>query len=162
MAIQNFLNPTEFRFTMNRLPNVEFFVQSVQLPDLSSGATEQATPFKTIYRPGDKLTFGDLTLTCRVDEDMLGYIETWNWLIGITKPESFDQYKTILEGDGLYSDGTLTVMTNGKNPNIQFTFKDMFPTNIGGISLAIDQTDVEPPTMDLTFRYSSFTIKNNL
>ena len=25
--LQNFLNPNEFRFTMSRLPHVEFFVQ---------------------------------------------------------------------------------------------------------------------------------------
>lgn len=154
--LQNFLNPNEFRFTLSRLPNVEFFVQSVVLPDISSTPVEQPTPFKTIYRPADKIEFGDLTLTVLVDENMQSYLETWNWLIALTKPENFEQYSDLVSGDGIYSDATLTVLSSKKNPNIQIRFKDMFPISVGSISLATNATDVNPPVVDMTFRYSSY------
>lgn len=154
--LQNFLNPNEFRFTLSRLPHVEFFVQGIQLPDISSSPIEQPTPFKTIYRPADKIEFGDLTLTVLVDEDMQSYLETWNWLIGLTKPENFEQYANLLAGDGIYSDATLTILSSKKNPNIQITFKDMFPISVGSIALATNQSDVIPPVVDMTFKYSSY------
>lgn len=154
--LQNFLNPNEFRFTLSRLPHVEFFVQGVTLPDISSTPVEQFTPFKTVYRPADKIEFGDLTLTVLVDENMQSYLETWNWLIALTKPENFDQYANLLSGDGIYSDATLTVLSSKKNPNIQITFKDMFPISVGSITLATNQSDVTPPVVDMTFRYSSY------
>ena len=155
--LQNFLNSNEFRFTLSRLPHVEFFVQGVTLPDISSTPVEQFTPFKTVYRPADKIEFGDLTLTVLVDEDMQSYLETWNWLIALTKPENFEQYADLLSGDGIYSDATLTVLSSKKNPNIQITFKDMFPISVGSISLATNQSDVNPPVVDMTFRYSSYS-----
>lgn len=159
MQVQNYLNPVEFRFTIQRLPATKFFVQGATVPSISSGYTEQMTPFKTIYRPGDKVTFDDLTLTVIVDENLDSYIETWNWLTSLTKPENFEQYTNLIEGDGIYSDATLTLMSSGKNPNIEITFKDMFPTSVGSIPLNISTTTVDAPTVDLTFKYSSYTVK---
>ena len=156
--LQNFLNPNEFRFTLSRLPHVEFFVQGVNLPDISSSPVETPTPFKTIYRPADKIEFGDLTLTVLIDENMQSYLETWNWLIALTKPENFEQYADLIGagGDGIYSDATLTLLSSKKNPNVQITFKDMFPISVGSIALATNATDVTPPVVDMTFRYSSY------
>jgi hypothetical protein len=158
MNVQNFLNPVEFKFNIKRLPSTKFYVQGATIPDISSGVTEQFTPFKTIYRPGDKLTFGDLVLTVAVDENLESYVETWNWLNGLTKPEKFDQYANLLSGDGLYSDATLTLVTNAKNPNIEVTFYDMFPISVGQITLNTTSTTVEAPTVDLTFKFSSYKI----
>lgn len=155
----NFLNPVEFHFTVNRLPNVEFYIQSVSLPDISSGFTTQVTPFKTLYSHGDKLEFGDLQMTVIVDENLSSYLDVWQWLIALTKPEGFDQYATLASSDlGLYSDATLTIMNSNKNANIEVRFKDMFPVSVGNIDLATTQTDVTPPTVAMTFKYSSYDI----
>jgi len=159
MQVQNYLNPVEFRFSIHRLPATKFFVQSATLPGVSTGSTEQFTPFKTIYRPGDKITFDDLTLTVAVDENLQSYLETWNWMIGLTKPENFSQYANLIEGDGVYSDATLTLLTSGKNPNIQVMFKDMFPTSLGQIQLNTTNSTIEVPTTDITFKYSSYSIE---
>jgi len=160
MAGTNFLSNIEFRFSLSRLPNVEFFVQSATLPGINSGYTTQPAPQRNIYRHGDKLEFDELQITCVVDEDMQSYIETWNWLIALTKPISFDQYKQIKDSqDGLYSDATLTILNSSKNPKIEVLFKDIFPTNVSGIELDTKATDVEPPTVSLTFRYNTYDIK---
>jgi hypothetical protein len=158
MQLQNYLNPVEFRFTINRLPNTKFFVQSAIVPDMSTGVTEQMTPFKTIYRPGDKITFGEFTITVIADENLDSFIETYNWLIGLTKPESFEQYANLIAGDGLYSDATLTLLSSAKNPNVDIVFYDMFPISIGQIPLNITSSSVDAPTFDITFKYSSYKI----
>jgi len=155
----NFINPVEFRFTIQRLPNVEFYIQGVTLPDISSGYTTQFTPFKTIYHHGDKVEFGDLQMTIVVDEDMTSYLDVWRWLIALTKPEGFEQYNQLSTSDqGLYSDATLTIMNSNKNANIEVTFKDLFPISVGNIDLSTSQTDIAPPTVSLSFKYSSYDI----
>ena len=158
MQGQNFLNPIEFQFEVKRLPNVEFYVQSVNIPDISSGVTTQQTPFKNIYRPGDKVEFGDLQITCAIDENMETYKEVWNWLIALTYPNGFEQYQALTEpsGDGLYSDATLIIANSSKNANIEINFRDIFPINIGSIELDTTLSDVTPPRVEFTFKYAYY------
>lgn len=158
MQGQNFLSPVEFQFTILRMPTVQYYVQSVNIPAISSGYTEQQTPFKITYRHGDKLTYDDLFLTIAVDENMKGYLETWAWLKALTKPEEFAQYTNLLDGDGLYSDATLTILNSNKNSNIVIKFADMFPVSVGAITMSTNQQDVPVVTCDLTFKYNKYDI----
>lgn len=159
---QNFLSPVEFQFTIKRMPTVQYYVQSINIPGISSGFTEQQTPFRNTYRHGDKLTYDDLTITIAVDENLTGYMETYSWLKALTKPEEFEQYTGLLgaDGDGLYSDATLTVVNSSKKPNIEITFADIFPTFIGAITMNTASSDVPIITCDLTFKYNHFKIKS--
>lgn len=154
---QNFLNPVEFRLKIERLPNLEFFIQSVNIPDISAGITERATPFKKLYTPGDKAEYGELIVSCLVDENMETYKEVWNWLVSLTYPEGFDQYKRLLESpEGIFSDATLIIMNNNKNSNIEIKFIDLFPTSVGPIQLDTASGDVTPPQVDFSFKYSHY------
>src|SRR6056300_948157 len=154
MLGQNFLSPVEFQFTIERMPTVQYYIQSINIPAISSGYTEQQTPFKNTYRHGDKLTYDDLYMTVAVDENMSSYLETWGWLKALTKPEEFEQYANLLDGDGLYSDATLHVLNSSKNPNIKIQFADLFPITVGAINLTTTSSDVPVPTVDLTFKYN--------
>jgi len=158
--LQNYLNPIEFKFVLERLPSIEFFVQSVNIPGISSGSTEQVTPFKTIYLPGDKMVFDDLSMTVLIDEDLKSYYDAWFWLTSLTRAEGFGSYQQIDSGDGVISDASLFVTTNSKNPNIEIRFKDLFPISVGAVQLAINQGDVTPATFDVTFKYSSYEFVN--
>ena len=162
MLGQNFLSPVEFQFSIKRMPTVQYYVQSINIPSISSGFTEQVTPFRNTYRHGDKLTYDDLFLTIVVDENLTSYMETYSWLKALTKPEEFEQYKGLLgaDGDGLYSDSTLTVLNSSKKPNIEISFSDMFPISIGAITMNTSSGDVPVITCDLTFKYNSFKIKS--
>ena len=170
MSTSNFLSPVEFKLVINRLPNTEFYVQQINLPGLNSGYAERSTPFKNIYTPGDKLIFDDLNITLVADENLASFRECSDWLTAITRAEGFDGYKglqapvvggsTQLDGTGTgsMSDASLIVMDSNKNANIQVSFKDVFPVSIGSIQLNTSDSDVVPPTFDVTFKYSSYTI----
>ena len=156
---QNFLSPTGFRFSIKRLPHVTFFVQSAQVPGISMNSTDQATPFKTIHRGGDKITYNDLTVTIRMDEYMESYNEIADWMIGLTKPESFDQYSALKKSDfGLYSDASLIILDSRQNPGIEITFKDLFPVDLGSITLDATQAGINYATCDITFRTNGHSV----
>ncbi len=171
MAIQpqdtNFLQSTKFLLTFSRIPNVQYFCQSVNLPGVSMSPAEQETPFVKIYRPGDKMDFDDFTIDFLLDEDMQAWLEIFNWMQGMTFPENFDQYRNLknlsrytqYKAEPQYSDGSLNILTALNNANFQVNFIDMFPTQLS--SIHFNSTDENTTTLSATatFRYTYYTVK---
>lgn len=157
---QNFLSPTGFRFTIKRLPKVEFYVQGATLPGISMNPTASPTPFKTLRFAGDKLDHETFNLTVRLDEYMESYNEIFNWMVGLTKPDSFDQYKSLAKSDeGLYSDASLIILDSKGNPGIEVHFKDVFPISLGSISFDTTQSDINYAICEITFEHNGHTVK---
>jgi len=156
---QNFLSPIGFRFTIKRLPNVEFYVQGTTLPGISMNPTNIATPFKTMRFAGDKLDHETFSVTIRLDEYMESYNEIFDWMVGLTKPDSFDQYKALERSDnGLYSDASLIILDSKGNPGIEVHFKDIFPISLSSISFDVTQSDVNYATCEITFEHNGHTV----
>jgi hypothetical protein len=156
---QKFISPTGFRFSIKRLPNVSFFIQSAQIPSISIAPIEYATPFKTLAFTGDKIQNEPFTVTIRLDEYMDSYNEIYDWMMGLTKPKSFDQHKALKEGDGLYSDATLIVLDSRQNPGLEVTFHDIFPINLSAIQMDTTQSDINYITCDITFEHNGHEVK---
>ena len=80
--------PTQFKFTITKLPKVEFFCTAVNLPGITlEGMMEQQTPLKDIPLPGDKLVYGGLNMDFMVDENLENYREIHGWLTGLGFPK---------------------------------------------------------------------------
>lgn len=157
---QQFLSPLEFRFFIKRMPKTNFFVQACSLPSMTLSVINQPSPFgQTLYRTGHQLTYGEIDVRFKVDEDMNNYRELLDWLVGLGFPREFPEYKNLLESDdGLYSDGTLMIMSSQKNPSIRYTFYNMFPTSLSGIELDTTTEDVLYADCTVSFRYDTFKI----
>ena len=157
---QNFLSPTGFRFIIKRLPNVSFFVQSASIPGISMGFTPFATPFKTLKSAGDKLEHEPFTLTIRVDENMVSYNEIYNWMVALTKNESYSQFAQLESSEfGLYSDAALVVLNSRQNPALEVTFKDVFPVSLSEIRFDTTQSSINYVTCDITFEHNGHVVK---
>jgi len=162
-ANKNFLSPLGFKFQIKKTPHLNYFVQSVNLPAVSIGTVEVGTPFTRIPFPGDKLTFGQLDVTFKVDEDMENYTEIFNWMIAMGHPDSLTDSATIysapaMSGNGVYSDLSLAILTNGMRGNKMFNFSDAFPINLSDITFDSTLSDVEYVTATATFAYRRFTL----
>lgn len=157
---QNFLAPNGFKFSVNRLPHVSFFVQQANIPGINAGVTEQPSPFKNIYRHGDKITYDDLILTVRLDEEMQGYIEVVKWLERLTTADQFSDYNKAKDESGnLYSDATLIVLDSRQNPIIQIYYKDIFPTSISAVQMTTTDSDIDYVTADFSFKINAWDIE---
>jgi len=177
----DYASPTQFKFGIHQLPLVEYFVTAVDLPDISLGTTVQNTPFKDIPIPGEKLTYGPLTLTFLIDEYLENYISLHDWITGLGFPEKRSQFSKFRDSTSntpakpgnqppvdrigsatpdtaLYSDGYIMLLSNKNNPVVQIDFQDMFPTSIGALSYSQGATDVDYLTMTATFEYKIFTL----
>jgi len=155
---KNFLSPIGFQFAIQRLPNVNYFCTSATIPQVSMGETEFQNPFVKIPLPGEKLTFGELSLRFRVDEDMKNFQEIFDWLIGLGYPDDFNQRGRVQTNYGIYSDATLLITTNQYKPNIHVTFIDLHPTSLSPVEFNIEQGDIEYLSADATFAYRSYKL----
>ena len=158
------LSPLGFRFQIKKLPNVNFYLQNVVLPEVSLPSTQQPTPFVSVPLPGDHLDYGELKITFKVDENFTNYIEVHNWIRGLGFPESLEEYgnlarKPRMSGEGVYSDASLIVTTNLKNPNVEFIFEDCYPIIVGSMRFNTTDTDVIYIECDATFKYTKFEIQ---
>ena len=158
---KNFLSPLGFQFTIYKTPNVNYFVQAAAIPSLSLGRSEVSTPLSKLKFPGDKVDYGDLTITFRVDEELRNYKELFNWMIALGKPESFGQYGEIAAqpiGQGVQSDATLIIMSSARNPIVEVSFKNLYPVSLSEINFNTQLNDVDYIDCIASFAYERFTI----
>jgi len=171
-ANQNFLSPLGFKFTINKTPSINYFVQNVTLPNLTLGQSNVPSPFIRIPLAGDHLEFGDLSVTFKVDENLDNYLEIFDWMIAMGFPDEFDEFKAIDErrggvitgltdrmtGHGIYSDATLTILSSAMNPLHQITFIEAFPTSLSEIPFSSTESDVVHASATVTFAFRRFKI----
>lgn len=160
---KNFLSPLGFRFSIKRAPHVNYFVQSVSIPNISLGSTSVPTPFSRIPVAGDHLLFGPFNVSFKVDEDLANYLEIYNWLIKIGFPDNFEQYRALDNNNptadaGTYSDLTLIVLSSSKNPTYEINFVDAYPTSLTDIVFDTRTPDVDYVECTATFDYRKFSI----
>lgn len=155
--IPNYLSPLEFKVTIDRLPNVEFFTQQTNIPGISSSPVMVPTRFNKTFHQGDEIEFSDLDFTFILDEAMKNYQEIFNWIIALNFPDNHGQYNAISEN--LLSDISIIVLNSKKNPNLKFTFTNCFPTSLGDVTLNTTETDVQYPQVTASFKYDSFSME---
>jgi len=178
----DYTSPTQFRFILNQIPKVQFFVQAANIPGISLGEAVIPTPYKDIPYVGDKVTYENLTIQFIVDEHLENYIEMHNWMIGIGFPKSRTQFTTFRSTTSntsnaagsiktdvgsvgnptperpLYSDATLSILSNKNNPLVEIRFADCFPVSLSGLDYTQQVSDVEYLTASVDFRYKLYEI----
>jgi hypothetical protein len=161
---KNFLSPLGFKFQIKKLPNVNFFVQNVNIPGLAMGGTPKApNPFVAIPYSGEHLLYNEFKITFKVDEDLKNFLEIHYWLRGLGFPEDFKEYGLITEedplmGGGLKSEASLMITTNGKSPNIECIFEDAFPVSLSDLEFNTTDNTVDYIEVTATFAYTQYKI----
>tara|TARA_X000000368_G_scaffold409593_1_gene391774 strand:- start:27081 stop:27698 length:618 start_codon:yes stop_codon:yes gene_type:complete len=179
----DYASPTQFKFNILKLPKTEYFCTAVNIPGISlAGTPVQQTMLKDIPLPGDKLNYESLTMTFLVDENLENYQEIHGWLRGIGFPEDHKEFQNTLTsgndrfpgstsnvlGDagrtkyappktgGLYSDATLSVLSNKNNSVVEVRFSDVYPTSLSGLLYNQQATDVDYLTASVSFEYKIY------
>ena len=178
----DYISPTQFKFSINQLPKVEFFTTAANIPDLSLSDVVIPTPFKQVPVLGQNLTYGNLSITFIVDEFLENYRELHNWLTAIGFPKSREQFKNFrtttsnnpsvdkviktdvtavgksIPDSAMYSDGTITILSDKNNPIVEVRFSDMYPVSLGALEFNQQATDVEYITVQADFTYKLYEI----
>lgn len=171
----NYLKPHGYKLSFHNIPKVSYLCQSANIPGISVQSPEQANPFIDVPVVGDKPIREDLTVSFLVDMDMKNYLEIYNWIVGYSFPDSRDQFIELRESGthrllsrqatplneetGLYSDATLTVLTNNNNPNLHFFYTDLYPVSLSGLPFSVNQVDFDYQIATATFKYKGYNVE---
>ena len=182
----DYASPTQFKFGIHQLPKVEFFTTTANVPAIALSDVVIPTPFKSIPMQGDQLTFDNLTINFIVDEFLENYLSLHEWMTGIGFPKArkqFSDFKTNISntpasarssastssdiGDvqkaspnnALFSDATLTILSNKNNPIVNVLFRDLYPVALSALEYDQAATDVEYLTASADFTYQIYEIE---
>jgi hypothetical protein len=159
------LSPVGFQFSIQKIPDVTYFAQEVNIPGIILGEPEYGTPFARVPVPGETLQYEPLVVQFLVDEDMTNYKAIYNWIVALGFPETHDQYLNLQDSDnrGLlrelatnYSDATLTVLNSNNRPSETIQFIDMFPTSLDSLQFSSQQGDIQYIVGRAQFRFSYY------
>jgi len=176
---QDYASPTQFKFSILKLPKVEYFCTAVNIPGISLGSTNQPTPLKVIPQPGDTLTYDNLSMTFMVDENLENYQEIHGWLVGLGFPRDRSEFRNLISSGSdrfpvanqsvstepgktkygttdqgpVFSDATLSILTSKNNPVTEIRFRDLFPITLSGLQYDQQANDVDYLTATVDFRY---------
>ena len=93
---KSILNKNNFRLLVDKVPNVEYYVRSVNIPGLTFSETEQAAGVGlNAFFPGDKVSFETLDVNFLVDEDLENFKEIYDWMdkiVPVHDPSAFGTY----------------------------------------------------------------------
>ena len=175
--------PTQFKFSIIKLPKVEYFCTAANIPSISLNDIKQPTPLADIPVPGEKISFGDLEVTFMVDENLENYREIHGWLMGLGFPASRTQFADIVKSGSdrfplqgasqantdpgkvtggpvpigpVFSDATLNVLSSKNRNNIEVRFSDVFPTALTGLNFNQQADDVSYLQATVTFKYKIY------
>ena len=182
----DYASPTQFKFGIHQLPKVEFFTTTAQVPAIALSEVVIPTPFKSIPMQGDQLTFDNLTINFIVDEFLENYLSLHEWMTGIGFPKNrtqFADFKTnksntpisarsnsstssdigdvqpASPNNALFSDATLTILSNKNNPIVNVLFRDLYPVALSALEYNQAATDVEYLTASADFTYQIYEIE---
>ena len=182
----DYASPTQFKFGIHQLPKVEFFTTTATVPAIALSDVVIPTPFKSIPMQGDQLTFDNLTINFIVDEFLENYLSLHEWMTAIGFPKNrkqFSDFKTnksntpisarsnsntssdigdvqqASPNNELFSDATLTILSNKNNPIVNVLFRDLYPVAMSALEYNQAATDVEYLTASVDFAYQIYEIE---
>ena len=167
--------PTQFRFSILKIPNTEYFIQEVNLPGIAfSGDAVLNTRFTSLNMMGDTVNYEPLEISFSVQENLSNWREIHDWMVGIGFPENTAQFADAISDASatrtsvpsrtanvstLQSDATLMIMTNKNNPTVKVNFKNVYPTSLSGVSFDTKDTDAQNLTATMTMSYDYYNLE---
>ena len=154
----NTLSTNNFKLVFSDFPKMEYFVQEFTFPSTSLTTLEQPTPFKNIPTPGNQLNYDTLSFTFSVSEDLLNYIEVYNWMVKSGTPNNYKQYENAKD----IRNCTLMITSNNKNPILNIVFEGAFPVNLSGFNMSVTNTEHTPVTATAEFAFNTVSFDRHL
>ena len=159
----NFQLPSQYKVVVDRrrLKNLEFFLQGVSLPSLSLTAAELPFSQTHAFVPGDRIEYGDLSLSIILDETLNTYAEIHNWIHRIAE-HATSPADTHFDGHPYYHDLSIVVLTSDNKIARTVRFVNAFPVSISDMELDATVGDAGLLTFEAAFAYDRFEMRDRM
>lgn len=154
----NYLSGNFFTFFIEKIPNFRYYVQSVNLPMLTSRAINQPAVFGTYPKiPATNFVFDDLQVTFLVDNEMKAWKDIYNWMKTLG---NLKDYEDVVNHQDKFSMATLLITNSAYKPIAKVNFKYVFPINLGSINFSVQSTTTDPVSISANFAYSYYELED--
>jgi hypothetical protein len=164
---RNFLSPIGFKFSIAKMPGVDFFCQAANIPSISCKEDPIPSVVNKFYMPGDELEYEPLFIRFLIDENMKNWYQCHDWMRTIATPKtqkeftySRKQLESQWQGTGdnsdWKSDCSLSILSSNYRVVSEFVFKDCFPTSLSTINFDSSVSDINYFTAEVTLRYDYY------
>jgi|TARA_R100000030_G_scaffold79048_2_gene61986 hypothetical protein len=151
----NYLYQTFYRFSIKRLPRINYFAQKVTLPEFASvGAIQQPTRFSAVNHPSTKVSFANLNLEFIIDEKLENWRELYNWMRTIYLVNSYDDFED--KDTTHFTEGSLHILNSAMVPTQEIRFHNLLPISLSGIEFDSTDPDLAPRTATATFAFDFY------
>ena len=161
----NYLQPSKFLLTFDRLGDVQYFCQTVNIPGVNLGQAPFNTPLLDVFVPDRKMIYNPLSIHFTIDESLNGWQQLHAWFRSIASPTSFDERNRLTSLQNAsktssslnsYSDATLTILSALNNPILRVKFYNVFPITLSDILFDTTQSADDIITADCVFTFDYF------
>lgn len=147
-----------FEFILDRVPNMVYFCQSVNLPGIGFGVADQPTSLgHPIKIPTGAFRFEELELSFRVDENLTNWRELHTW---IKTTGNYTSDDSTLPYNQKTSPATLIVTNSSYKPKLKIHFKNVFPQYLSGINFAVNAPSSMEAIATVKFAHTGYTIED--
>ena len=146
------LSPASFSLVIDALKfkNVEYNVQTVSLPEISTGEAITEHAFSSLGVRPDKLRFSNLDITFLIDEDMVNYKEIYDWLHYCVTAE---------DNENTMRDMSLVIIDSKNNATKNVKFVNAHPISLSGIPFDATVSDRSPMAANVSFRIDYYIVE---
>lgn len=165
----NTTNPTNFRFSLKRVPLLPYFCTAVTLPGWSNPTINIPTGVpggrSTFKAKSESITHGEASFKFIVNEDLSNYNSLVTWSKQCAGLNDFSTYgsegqTTVSWRNWMSEEGYLLVMSNRKRPLFRITFRGLFPTNVSELAYKTTDTEVSPMIASVNMGFSYYTYES--
>ena len=167
---RNFLSPIGFEFAIAKLPGVQFFCQTANIPQIAMDPVAIPSVVNNYYMPGDEVRYEPLFIKFLVDENMKNWYQVHDWIRATGTPVSQTEFKYNRKGvpslwtdpseDGPQndwkSDASLKVLSSNYQTVAEFVFKDCFPVSLSTLNFDAAVSDINYFTAEVQLRYDYY------
>ena len=160
----NSQSPLNFRFNLKRAPSLNYFCQSVSLPEVTLPPARAPTPSINIPFWGDHIVYSPLSVSFKVDSDLQNWLEIFNWMKALANKDGDGKTYSQLQnndrflGYGLTSELFMSQNDSQGNPKLVWTFKNAWPTALKKLDFESTDDTVNYLTASATFYFEDFGI----
>jgi hypothetical protein len=159
----NFLQPTKFTLSIDRIGTSQYFCQSANIPGINLGSAPLSYPGLDVTAPGNKIMYNQFNIRFLVDEKLQSWQDLHNWFRSIAAPTGTDERNrlTAIQNSSKgtkspYSDGMLTILSSLNNPILRVQFYNLYPINLSDVVFDTTMSAEDTITADATFMFDYF------
>lgn len=144
---RNPANQTNFKLEIPGLEEVNYFIQSTNLPGLTMSGIP--VPFRNHQTnvPSNKIEYDEVTMNFIVEEDYSNHTQIRLWMHAFSM--GTDPIWSVTKNINLF------ILDSNKQPRLKVVYYNAYPTALGAISLdsAVNSTEVIATTASFRYQY---------